>query len=91
MVFYQAQVSSIKNQILPGAEKAFNGIQEGYRFGKFSLLEVLDSQKTYFQTKILSLDSLAQYHNTLADLERLIGEPLASLNTTSIQSTGEGA
>jgi outer membrane protein, heavy metal efflux system len=91
LVFYEAQVSSIKNQILPGAEKAFNGIQEGYRFGKFNLLDVLDSQKTFFQTKKLYLDSLAQYHNTLADLERLIGEPLASLNPASVQSTGEGS
>ncbi|HIJ50096.1 MAG TPA: TolC family protein [Nitrospinae bacterium] len=91
LVFYQAQVSSIKNQILPGAEKAFNGIQEGYRFGKFNLLDVLDSQKTFFQTKKLYLNSLAQYHNTLADLERLIGEPLASLNPASIESGGEGA
>ena len=91
LVFYQAQVSSIKNQILPGAEKAFNGIQEGYRFGKFNLLDVLDSQKTFFQTKKLYLNSLAQYHNTLANLERLIGEPLASLNPASIESGGEGA
>ena len=91
LVFYQAQVSSIKNQILPGAEKAFNGIQEGYRFGKFNLLDVLDSQKTFFQTKKLYLNSLAQYHNTLADLERLIGEPLASLNPASIESGGKGA
>jgi cobalt-zinc-cadmium efflux system outer membrane protein len=91
LVFYQAQVSSIKNQILPGAEKAFNGIQEGYRFGKFNLLDVLDSQKIFFQTKKLYLNSLAQYHNTLADLERLIGEPLASLNPASIESGGEGA
>ncbi|MFT4577270.1 MAG: cobalt-zinc-cadmium efflux system outer membrane protein [Nitrospinales bacterium] len=90
LVFYQVQVTSIKNQILPGAEKAFNGIQEGYRFGKFNLLDVLDSQNTFFQTKKLYLDSLAQYHSTLADLERLIGEPLASLNPASIPSTGEG-
>jgi|SaaInlStandDraft_7_1057024.scaffolds.fasta_scaffold09005_2 outer membrane protein, heavy metal efflux system len=90
VVFYRKRVTTIKNQILPGAEKAFNGTQEGYRFGKFNLLDVLDSQKTFFQTKKFFLDSLAQYHSTLADLERLIGEPLASLNPASIQSTGEG-
>jgi cobalt-zinc-cadmium efflux system outer membrane protein len=90
LVFYRGRVTTIKNQILPGAEKAFNGMQEGYRFGKFNLLDVLDSQKTFFQTKKFFLDSLAQYHNTLADLERLIGEPLASLNPASIQSAGEG-
>jgi outer membrane protein, heavy metal efflux system len=91
LVFYRKRVTTIKNQILPGAEKAFNGTQEGYRFGKFNLLDVLDSQKTFFQTKKFFLDSLAQYHSTLADLERLIGEPLASINPASIQSIGEGA
>lgn len=91
LVFYRKRVTTIKNQILPGAEKAFNGIQEGYRFGKFNLLDVLDSQKTFFKTKNLYIDSLAQFHSTLADLERLIGEPIASLNPASIQPTGEGA
>ena len=91
LVFYRKRVTTIKNQILPGAEKAFNGTQEGYRFGKFNLLDMLDSQKTFFQTKKLYLDSLAQYHSALADLERLIGEPIASLNPVAIQTTGEGA
>ena len=89
--FYRTQVSSIKNQILPGAKKAFNGIQEGYRFGKFNLIDVLDSQKTFFHTKKTFLDSLAQYHNSVADLERLIGEPLASLNPALSQLKGEGS
>ncbi len=89
--FYRTQVSSIKNQILPGAEKAFNGIQEGYRFGKFNLIDVLDSQKTFFQTKKSFLDSLSHYHNSVADLERLIGEPLALLNPVPQKLTGEGS
>ncbi len=91
LVFFRNQVTTIKNQILPGSQKAFQGIQEGYRFGKFNLLDVLDSQKTYFQTKKFFLESLAQYHLAVANLERLIGEPLASLNPSLIQPKGEGS
>lgn len=91
LVFYRKQVNSIKNQILPGSKKAFLGIQEGYRFGKFGLLDVLDSQKTYFQTQKKFMDSLAQYHIAVADIERLIGEPLGPLNSPSIQIKGEGS
>ena len=91
LLFYRKQVTSIKNQILPGAKTAFQGIQEGYRFGKFGLLDVLDSQKTYFETQKLFLDSLAEYHIAVAVLERLIGEPLASLTSPAINHKGEGA
>ncbi|MBC8282195.1 MAG: TolC family protein [Nitrospinae bacterium] len=91
LVFYRKQVTTIKTQILPGSEKAFQGIQEGYRFGKFNLLDVLDSQKTYFETKKLFLNALAQYHIAVADLERLIGEPLASKNPVSLPLIGEGS
>ena len=84
-------MTSIKNQILPGAKTAFQGIQEGYRFGKFGLLDVLDSQKTYFKTQKLFLDSLAEYHIAVAVLERLIGEPLESLTSPAINHKGEGA
>ena len=89
LVFFHSQVISIKTQILPGAQKAFDGVNEGYRFGKFGYLDVLDSQKTFFQAKRQYLDSLANYHIAVADVERLIGESLASFNLTSIKHEGE--
>ena len=89
LVFFHSQVISIKAQILPGAQKAFDGVNEGYRFGKFGYLDVLDSQKTFFQAKRQYLDSLANYHIAVADVERLIGESLASFNLTSIKHEGE--
>ena len=89
LVFFHSQVISIKTQILPGAQKAFDGVSEGYRFGKFGYLDVLDSQKTFFQAKRQYLDSLANYHIAVADVERLIGESLASFNLTSIKPEGE--
>lgn len=77
--FSHAKVLSIKTGVLPGARQAFDAISEGYRFGKFSLLDVLDSQKTFFNVKSQYLDALANYHNAVTDVERLAGvNPIAT-------------
>lgn len=70
------QVTSLRNQVLPGAQLAFEAVQEGYRFGKFGYLDVLDSQRTWFQARQQYLQALADYHRAAADVERLIGAPL---------------
>ncbi len=66
------QISSLKNDILPTMEEVFNSIQEGYRFGKFSYLEVLDAQRSFFESKSKYLESLISYHKAYAEIERLI-------------------
>lgn len=67
------QISSLKNNILPAMEKVFNSIQEGYLFGKFSYLEVLDAQRSFFESKRKYVESLLSYHKVYAKIERLIG------------------
>lgn len=71
--FSHAKVISIKAEVLPGARRALDAISEGYRFGKFGLLDVLDSQKTFYQVQSQYLDALANYHNAVADVKRLTG------------------
>ena len=87
--FAHSQVISIQTKILPGAQKAFDGINEGYRFGKFGYLDVLDSQKTLFEAKGQYLEALADYHKAVADVERLIGEPVVSANPPLEKPEGE--
>lgn len=87
--FTRSQVISIKTKIIPGAQKAFAGFTEGYRFGKFGYLDVLDSQKTLFEAKGQYLEALADYHKATADVERLIGEPLAPVNQPLAKPEGE--
>ena len=71
--YSHAKVISIKTEVLPGAKKALDAISEGYRFGKFGLLDVLDSQKTFFQVQSQYLDALENYHEAVADLKHLTG------------------
>ena len=68
--------TALKDEVLPGAQSAFDAVTEGYRIGKFDFLEMLDAQRTLFEVRGSYIDALAEYHKAVADVERLIGEPL---------------
>ncbi|MCH7651753.1 MAG: TolC family protein [Nitrospinae bacterium] len=81
-----SRVIALKTQILPGARTAFQAVNEGYRFGKFGYLEVLDSQRTWFNARAQFLDALREYHKAVADVERLTGQAVAPPRTATPQS-----
>lgn len=74
-----AEHQRLREEVLPGAEQVFVATQSGYQQGKFTLLEVLDAQRTLFEARSQSLDALAAYQQAIAAVERLIGTPLATL------------
>ncbi len=71
-----AEVTLLKDEVLPGAQSAFDDINIGYREGKFGYLEVLDAQRTLFDARGGYFDALAQFHTAVAEVESLIGEGL---------------
>ncbi|MGH7825398.1 MAG: TolC family protein [Candidatus Binatia bacterium] len=73
--------TALRDEVLPGAGSAFEAASEGYRQGKFGILDVLDAQRTLFEAKSQYIEALAAYHNAVAQVERLIGEPLSAVNT----------
>lgn len=70
-----------QRETLPGADEVFRGTVTGYQAGKFSLLEVLDAQRTLFELREQQLNTIAQFHHHLAALERLLGTPLTDNST----------
>jgi len=74
-----AEVVALRQDILPGAQSAYDAAREGYRFGKFGFLDVLDAQRTLFGAKNQYLLALADYHKSMAEVERLVG---SSMNET---------
>ena len=66
-------VSLLETELIPAAEKAFAAIEEGYRLGKFGLLEVLDAQRTLFEAREQQIEMLAVYHVANARIVRLTG------------------
>jgi cobalt-zinc-cadmium efflux system outer membrane protein len=75
----RAEVLTVKAELLPGAQRAFDTAQIGSRAGKFGYLEVLDTQRTLSEAKSGYLNVLADYHKAAVDVERLTGTQLNTI------------
>ena len=69
------ELAIIEQEILPGAQSAFDAASKGAELGKFSFLDVLDAQRTLFQAKNQYIRALAESYRASADIERLSGAP----------------
>ncbi|MCP4549833.1 MAG: TolC family protein [bacterium] len=70
------EVRAVSRSALPAAERALAVSREGYSQGKFGLLELLDAQRTLLSVQEQQIESLGEYHDTINELEHLIGGPL---------------
>lgn len=68
-----AEVQSLQADVLPGSKSAYDAATIGFENGKFSFLEVLDAQRTYFTAKSQYLKALAEAHRAAAEIDRLLG------------------
>lgn len=66
------QTLRYREQILPNAEKSLRLINEGYKAGEFSYLQLLTAQRTYFQTQLAYLDALRRAWSGHWQLEGLL-------------------
>ena len=64
----------LRRDIVPGARSAYEAATIGFENGKFSFLEVLDAQRTYFTAKTQYLGILSALHRAVTDLEGLLGQ-----------------
>lgn len=72
------ECQALEENVVPGARRNYRAIQEGFRTGKFRALDLLDAQRTLFAAKMRYIRVLGSYHKAVADLEFIMGEPLAS-------------
>jgi len=70
-------VTTLRDQIIPLADRVFEKTREGYATGLFRYVEVLDAQRTLFTARRELIDALLAAHIAATDLERLTGTPLA--------------
>lgn len=86
----EAQV--MNGELYPAARQAYNDIQKAYVEGKLGYLDVLDAQRTLFETQRDYLEALVRFHSIAIDIESLIGMPLSELAEQQphlIHETGE--
>ena len=75
----------MKSKVLDGAQDVFDASTEGYREGKLDYLNVLDAQRTLFEAKGQYIGALSAYHKARADVERLIGQRIDTIETIQQQ------
>jgi outer membrane protein, heavy metal efflux system len=71
------EAKMLRDQVVPALEEVFASVQEGYFYGKFGYLDLLDSQRTLFESRGRYLETLANYEKAITDVERLIGSTLS--------------
>lgn len=78
MIATGESANSLRNEAIPQAQTALEQTQSGYDRGRFSFLELLTAQQELLALREAAIDSAADYHRLLAELERITSEPLTT-------------
>jgi outer membrane protein, heavy metal efflux system len=70
------ELDTIERDVLPQAEAMLRTLDEGFKLGRFSQLELFDAQRTLLEVREERIDAAEEYHGYIARLERLLGGPL---------------
>lgn len=71
-----AEAQALQDEVLPGAQTAYEAASKGFELGKFSFLDVLDSQRTLLEARSRHLRAVAEAHRSAAEIDRLLGDGL---------------
>ena len=67
---------SIRDKILKKAIVSFEDVREGYKHGKYELMDLLNAQHILADTEEEYIQVLIEYHRQKAKVERLIGKTI---------------
>ena len=70
------EIELLRTSTIPNARTAVDGMERGYREGRYTLLELLDVESSSTQASLRELDALLSFHTSLAIIEGLTGVPL---------------
>ena len=69
----QKRVVALRGKVAPAMQKAFDAAAEGYRRGKFGLLDMLDAQRKLIETNVKLLDAWSDYQSAQNSMNRMVG------------------
>lgn len=81
------RVMSLRDVYLPKATQARDTVEYAYRRGGQSLLDFLDTQRSYRETALAHLQALGAYLSALYQLEADIGGPAGPVRSVGTPST----
>ncbi len=79
----QREVSLLQTSVIPNARQAVQAIEGGYAQGRFTLIELLDTQGAFVQAVQREQEALVMFHTAVATIEWLTGTPM---NLTRMRS-----
>jgi cobalt-zinc-cadmium efflux system outer membrane protein len=66
------QVETYRGSVLPKAQESLELTTEGYRRQQFDFLQLLTAQRTYFETRLAYVESLAELRKSAVAIESLL-------------------
>ncbi|MCF7761323.1 MAG: TolC family protein [Cephaloticoccus sp.] len=76
-------VKLLQQEVIPDAQETLTLTRQGYREGRFSLLDLLNAQQSLVDLRAKAVDSAASYHLHIVEIERLLGAPLQDFSPHS--------
>jgi cobalt-zinc-cadmium efflux system outer membrane protein len=67
------EAALLRQDVVPNARSAYELTLKGFEYGKFSFLDVLDAQRTWFQAQSRQWNSTLEAYRAFADIERIAG------------------
>jgi cobalt-zinc-cadmium efflux system outer membrane protein len=67
------EVRLLGERVLPDTRQAYEAVGEGYRRGKFALLDLLEARRTFASARLRYVDALVRLNGAATDLKRLLG------------------
>lgn len=77
------EARALHTNIRPQAEAMLTTTEQGYRAGRFSLLELADAQTQLLEVERQSIVAAAQFHTLLIEIQRVTGAPIRAFEGSS--------
>lgn len=78
------QVRSMRDDILPAAQRVFDSTVTGFEAGKFAFLDVLDAQRTLLQIRTQYIQALYDRYRAVAELGRYVDADAGATHSNRI-------
>ena len=79
VIHARTEVNALQEEVRPEAERVLRTSDEGYRAGRFSLIELADAQRQLLEVERDAIRAAAEFHIHLIEIERLTGEAVHTL------------
>ena len=67
-----SEIDILKNDIIPEDQVAYTTISEGYLNGRFTYLDLVDTQRIWFEFREQYIGGLKNYHINILELNRIL-------------------